>query len=177
MLHWHANIYLLRGYTFWVVGHLRASFWEIRKIPEYPSRVKMLKKFETRLGGYLISGIVDVQKLAPFTQLLGAKKGRENSNLGPFWEHRFCAHFVPWLRHGSCRQVGHKIPILGQCLGTLQPLTELDFVQIWQFYGHFRAILSALTPTAISRVPWVLDPRFLFRHVGGWYFYHSKKFG
>ena len=118
-----------------------------------------------------------MQKLAPFTQLLGAKKGRENSNLGPFWEHRFCAHFVLWLRHGSCRQVGHKIPILGQCLGTLQPLTELDFVQIWQFYGHFRAICSALTPTAISRVPWVLDPRFLFRHVGGWCFYHSKKIG
>ena len=45
---------------------LRAIFREIRKTPEYPSRLKTLKKFETRLGGYLINGIVDVQKLAPF---------------------------------------------------------------------------------------------------------------
>ena len=54
--------------------NLRASFREIRKTPEYPSRVKILKKPETRLGVYLINGIVDVQKLVPFTQLLVAKK-------------------------------------------------------------------------------------------------------
>ena len=86
---------------------LRASFREIRKTPEYPSRVKILKKPETRLGVYLINGIVDVQKLVPFTQLLVAKKRAGKFKFGLFRGIRFCALFYLWLSHGFSIQEGH----------------------------------------------------------------------
>ena len=54
---------------------------------------------------------------------------------------------------------------------------DQDFVEFRRFYGCFCAILSTLTPKVISRSQRVLDPRFLFRHVGGCCFYPSKKFG
>ena len=69
--------------------------------------MKILKKPETRLGVYLINGIVDVQKLVPFTQLLVAKKRAGKFKFGLFRGIRFSALFHIWLRPGCYMEVGH----------------------------------------------------------------------
>ena len=77
------------------------------KIPEYTSRMKILKKPETMLVLYLMGGGICGENLKPPTQSLGGKKGAGKFKFGLFRGIRFCALFYLWLSHGFSIQEGH----------------------------------------------------------------------